>query len=65
MDFAIGQVLRLKKTHPCGSFEWQVTRLGADIGLKCAGCGRYVLVPRARLGRLVKGHPREADASGS
>jgi len=65
LDFVIGQVLRLKKVHPCGSFEWQVTRLGADIGLKCTGCGRYILVPRARLGRLVKGQPRQAGPSGS
>ena len=64
MDFQIGEVLRLKKPHPCGSSEWQVTRLGADIGLKCSGCGRFIMVPRAPLPRRVKGRQpddRNAD----
>jgi hypothetical protein len=55
----MGQVLRLKKAHPCGNHEWQVTRLGADIGLKCQGCGRYIMLPRAELERRVKGQTKE------
>ena len=51
VDFKMNDIVRLRKTHPCGSFEWQVTRLGADIGLKCQGCGRYVLLPRSELER--------------
>lgn len=49
-----GDVLRLKKVHPCGGYEWQVIRLGADIGIKCEKCGRRVLMDRATLERRVK-----------
>jgi hypothetical protein len=41
-----GDGVRLRKTHPCGSRDWTVTRIGADIGLACAGCGRRVLLTR-------------------
>ncbi len=50
----MGDVLRLRKAHPCGSFEWQVTRLGADIGLRCRGCGRRALLERRALERRLK-----------
>ena len=49
----IGDVLRLKKPHPCGSHEWSVVRLGADIGLVCAGCGRRVLLARREVERRL------------
>jgi hypothetical protein len=49
-----GDVLRLRKKHPCGSTDWVVTRIGADIGIKCLGCGRYLLLPRRELARRVK-----------
>jgi len=44
--FKIGDVVRMKKKHPCGSFNWEVTRMGADIKIKCVGCGRIVMIPR-------------------
>jgi hypothetical protein len=47
-------VVRLRKPHPCGSFEWTVVRLGADIGLICVGCGRRVLLPRRDLEKRLK-----------
>ncbi len=50
----IDDVVRLRKPHPCGSSDWQVVRLGADIGLKCLGCQRRVLLPRAEFERRVK-----------
>ena len=53
-DLALQDVLRLRKPHPCGSYEWKVTRLGADIGLECLGCGRRVLLPRRELARRLK-----------
>ncbi|HNZ00070.1 MAG TPA: DUF951 domain-containing protein [Anaerolineaceae bacterium] len=53
-DFSIGDVLRLRKPHPCGSFEWKVFRLGADIGLECCQCGRRVLLTRRDLARRLK-----------
>jgi len=45
----IGDLIKLKKKHPCGSDTWQVVRVGADIGLKCLGCNRYVLIARDKL----------------
>jgi len=47
-------VVRLRKPHPCGGYDWEVTRLGADIGLRCLGCGRRVMLERAVLERRVK-----------
>jgi hypothetical protein len=54
MEIKLGDVVRLKKKHPCGSYEWQVIRLGADIGIKCLGCQRRVLLERSDFERRVK-----------
>lgn len=54
MQFQMGDRLRLRKKHPCGSFDWEVVRLGADIGIRCEKCGRRVLLPRAEVERRVK-----------
>ncbi|GAB4277266.1 MAG: DUF951 family protein [Coriobacteriia bacterium] len=51
----LGDVVTLKKPHPCGANAWEVVRLGMDVGLKCAGCGRRVLLPRAEFERRCKG----------
>ena len=53
-DLQLDDVLRLRKAHPCGSLEWKVVRLGADIGLECLRCGRRVLLPRRELARRIK-----------
>lgn len=50
----MGDVVRLRKPHPCGGFEWEVKRLGADIGLRCCGCGRRVLLARRSLEKRLK-----------
>ena len=63
VPFAVGDVVRLKKPHPCGGFDWNVVRLGADIGLKCATCGRRVLLPRRDLERRMKLFVARAPAS--
>lgn len=55
LEIKLGDVVRLKKKHPCGSYEWQVTRLGADIGMKCLKCQHYVLIARSVFERRVKG----------
>lgn len=47
-------ILRMRKPHPCGSYEWTVTRLGADIGMECKGCGRRVMLTRRELMKRVK-----------
>lgn len=56
-DFAIGDVVSLKKAHPCGSIQWYVTRLGADIGLECLGCKRRLMLPRTTLERRLRPTP--------
>ena len=61
-DLQLDDLLRLRKPHPCGSYEWIVTRLGADIGLECKGCGRRVLLTRRELARRLKMMlPKEND----
>jgi hypothetical protein len=54
VEIKLGDVVRLKKVHPCGGYDWQVVRLGADIGMKCLKCGRRVLVARSVFERRVK-----------
>jgi hypothetical protein len=54
ISFAVGDVVRLKKPHPCGGLDWSVVRLGADIGVKCQTCGRRVLLPRRELERRMR-----------
>jgi hypothetical protein len=54
MQFALGDRLRLRKKHPCGNYDWEVVRLGADIGLRCEKCGRRVLLSRTEVERRVK-----------
>ena len=54
MDIKLGDIVRLKKKHPCGSYEWQVVRLGADIGIKCLKCQHRVLLARSNFERRVK-----------
>jgi hypothetical protein len=54
LEIKLGDVVKLNKVHPCGSDEWQVVRLGADIGLKCLECGRRVLLERRVFERRVK-----------
>ncbi|HUT67085.1 MAG TPA: DUF951 domain-containing protein [Dehalococcoidales bacterium] len=54
LEINLGDVVRLKKVHPCGGYEWQVVRLGADIGIKCLKCGRRVLLARSVFERRIK-----------
>ena len=54
MDIHVGDVLELKKQHPCGSREWQVLRVGMDFKLKCAGCGHELMLPRSKAEKTVK-----------
>ena len=54
MEIKLGDVVRLRKKHPCGGYEWQVVRLGADIGIKCLKCQHRVLLERSILERRVK-----------
>lgn len=54
LDVSLGDIVRLRKPHPCGGYEWRVVRLGADIGLVCATCQRRILLPRSELEKRIK-----------
>ncbi|MGI6097534.1 MAG: DUF951 domain-containing protein [Dethiobacteria bacterium] len=60
-DYQIGQVVRFKKNHPCGSNCWKIIRVGMDFRIKCLKCGRSVLIPRSRFERRVKEIISEGD----
>ena len=54
MQFEIGDIIRLKKKHACGSFEWEILRVGADFRLKCTGCGHQIMIARRLVEKNVK-----------
>lgn len=53
-EFYLGDIVETKKQHPCGSKQWEVIRLGADIKIKCLGCERIVMLPRTKFEKSVK-----------
>lgn len=53
-EVQIGDIVRLRKAHPCGGDRWQVTRIGSDIGLRCLTCGRVVLLARPLFRRRLR-----------
>ena len=54
MDIHVGDVLKMKKNHPCGSSEWTVLRVGMDFKMRCQGCGREVMLPRSKAEKNIK-----------
>ena len=54
MDIHVGDVLKMKKPHPCGSQEWSVLRVGMDFKLRCMGCGHDVMLPRAKAEKNIR-----------
>jgi len=69
MDIRLGDVLTMKKEHPCGSKQWVVLRTGADFRLKCIGCGHEVMTPRFKAEKNIRAVNRSeklsTDSSGS
>lgn len=59
MDIQVGDILKMKKQHPCGSVEWEVLRIGADFRLKCKGCGHQIMIPRVKAEKNVRGITRK------
>ena len=55
MDYNIGDVVKLKKIHPCGSRTWEITRIGVDFKLKCQGCNHVITVPREKALKMITG----------
>lgn len=65
-QFGLGDTVKMKKPHPCGSSEWVITRTGADIKIKCLGCGRVVMLDREiflkRAAKITaKAAPKDED----
>lgn len=65
MEVRLGDVVRLRKAHPCGGYEWEVVRLGADIGIRCRGCDRRVLLERRVFEKRVKSFLSRGEPEGS
>ena len=61
MDYAVGDVVKLKKAHPCGSSEWEILRTRADFRLKCMGCGRQIMIARKLVEKNTRGLRKKAD----
>ena len=62
MDIRVGDVLVMKKPHPCGSRDWEVLRVGADFRLRCRGCGHEVMGPRMKFEKNVRAVARPDEA---
>ena len=54
MRFSLGDVVRMKKQHPCGNDEWEIMRVGMDFRIRCLKCGRMVMLPRPKFEKSVK-----------
>lgn len=59
MDIRVGDILKMKKNHPCGECQWEVKRTGADFRLRCLGCGHEVMTPRFKAEKNVKAIMRD------
>ncbi len=53
MKFDVGDIVRTKKTHPCGSKLWELTRIGVDFKMKCQGCGHVIVLPREKALKII------------
>ena len=54
VKYKVNYVVRMKKKHPCGSDTWTILRVGMDFGLKCNGCGHFVMMPRVKFEKMAK-----------
>ena len=54
IQYDVGDVVKMKKKHPCGSDQWEILRTGMDFGIKCRGCSRFVMLPRPKFEKMVK-----------
>ncbi len=61
VNYKIGDVVKMKKQHPCGSDQWEILRTGMDFGIKCCGCGRFVMLPRPKFEKSVKNIVEKSD----
>lgn len=61
MDVQVGDILTMKKPHPCGSKQWLVVRIGADFKMRCEGCGHEVMAPRSKIEHNIKKITRDGE----
>lgn len=61
MDLKIGDIIKLKKPHPCGSSEWEILRTGIDFRLKCTGCGHQIMITRKQTEKNIKQVKRDGN----
>ena len=54
MDYKLNDIVMMKKSHPCGTNNWQIIRVGADIKIKCLNCGRSIMMPRIEFNKKIK-----------
>lgn len=62
MDIQLGDILTMKKAHPCGSKDWEVLRVGMDFRLKCIGCGHMIMIPRSKAEKNIRAVMRNGAA---
>lgn len=65
MDIRLGDILVMKKPHPCGEKNWKVLRVGADFRLRCQGCGHEVMIPRIKAEKNIRSVERELSTETS
>jgi len=53
-DYKVGNIVKMKKPHPCGSYDWKILRIGMDFRIECLGCGHSVMLPRVKFVKNVK-----------
>ena len=53
-EYSVGSIVEMKKAHPCGTNNWEITRVGADIKIKCTNCGRTIMIPRIEINKKLK-----------
>ncbi len=61
MLFEVGDIVKLKKPHPCGSSEWEILRVGADFRLNCTGCGHQIMTPRKQVEKNARGLRKKGE----
>ena len=61
MEYEGGDIVKLKKKHPCGSSEWEILRVGADFRLKCMGCGHQIMIARRQVEKNTRGLTKKSQ----
>lgn len=55
MEYQVGDIVKVKKQHPCGSKQWEITRVGVDFKLKCLGCNHVIMIERPKALKMIVG----------